>query len=218
MERPRAEGDDDLDDLFEELPEDDPDLEGFVGVRELRPSLSAVRDAIEDAIRTWPVELPVPSAEPQILLFIRRDPDRYAEYRDHPACLFCTLPGSLASVHWSETGVLCFIHEAESQRREAERSVAFGPGGALGWFGERLKAFAASPQGGAFDRYIRSLRPAKRGPKKGSHDPDLVKRVLEQEDEDDRTGTRRSIEEKAAEARTTEKTYRAIKNESIREK
>jgi predicted RecB family endonuclease len=77
----------------------------------------------------------------------------------------------------------------------------------------------ASPRTRSFDKFLRSLNPGKRGPKKGSHrDPDMVRLVAELEQDDQRTGTRRSIEVKAGLAGTTAKTYRAIKDGQTRTK
>lgn len=121
------------------LPEDDPELEGYVRIRDLRTRPSPLRAAIEDAIREWPASLALTGPEPEVLRFIRRDEDRLVEWRARPICLHCTVPGSPEVVSWGERGVLCFVCSVEAERREAEERTARGGRSVIEWLRHVLR-------------------------------------------------------------------------------
>lgn len=121
------------------LPEDDPELVGFVRPRDLRPASEPIIAAIEDAIREWPVALPLRPSEPSVLRFIRRDDARLAAWRNLPLCLRCTIPGSYESVAWDERGVLCIFCAREAERRQATELAERGGGSLIDWTISRLR-------------------------------------------------------------------------------
>lgn len=143
-------------------PEDDPEFDGYVRVADLRPPVSSLRAAIEDAVKEWPIEVPLRGPEPKVLRFIRRDENRFTEWRASPICLRCTLPGSRETVGWGERGVLCFICVREAERREAVIRAMRGGRSPIEWLMQLFRPRRGRPRdlGPAAD-FLRRFEDAK---------------------------------------------------------
>lgn len=144
--RPPSDSTNGDDDDESRLPADDEELDGYVRVADLRPQQSPLRAAIEDAIREWPVPVPLSGADPKVLHFIRADQDRRAAWQANPICLHCTLPGSPDSSGWGERGVLCSLCMLAAEKREAELAALLDGRSVLDWLIHRFRPRSGRPR------------------------------------------------------------------------
>jgi hypothetical protein len=223
LPQPRDDFEADLEDITGSsgLPEDDPHFDGYVRVRDLVPATGLDLELMHLRQAFGPVALPfpLPLNEPPILSWLRVS-GRIDEWRKEPICLRCGIPSRGSSFErWGERGVLCSLCELDWKREKAEVSRLLGERGWVQRMIDRLGALAKSPQGRALERLNRSMSPAKRGPKEGSHrDDGLPGRVQELERKDALTHRQRPLSVKAPLAGTTEKTYRKVRDASNRKK